>query len=171
MVVETLPEDPMRESILDRKRQKLRLRQEKMQLSKTIRNAKRRQHRLRGKAREMTDEDLIAVLMMRKDVANAKARRLENSGSLGAGAAMRAEALRGTSPVPLSSAASSGISSSGLAATPGATEAEAVAVEAEAVDGDADPLNLHHDCRMLPSVAVWQRIRQARRGRTPLAAM
>lgn len=139
MVVETLPEDPMRESILELRRQQLRLRQEKMQLAKTIRNAKRRQQRLRGKAREMTDEDLVAVLMMRKDVANAKARRLENSASAGAGAASRTDAMGGTSPVPSSAAASSGISLSGPAAAPRATEAEAVAVEAEAGDGEADP--------------------------------
>lgn len=76
-VVETLPEDPMRASILALKQQQSRLREEKLQLAKQIRNTRKRQQRLKVKAREMSDEDLVAVLMMRKEAAAAKARQAE----------------------------------------------------------------------------------------------
>lgn len=78
-VVETLPEDPMRASILALKQQQARLREEKLQLAKQIRNTRKRQQRLKVKAREMSDEDLVAVLMMRKEAAAAKARQSETS--------------------------------------------------------------------------------------------
>ena len=68
-VVHTLPHDPFRLSIAALKREQDRLRDEKKRVSKHMRNTKRRMSRLRGKARELSDEDLVAVLMMRKDAA------------------------------------------------------------------------------------------------------
>lgn len=130
----TLPEDPMRESILALKREQARLRQEKLQLAKTIRNAKKRQQRLRSKAREMSDEDLVAVLMMRKDSAGAKARRLENTGAAKdpAGSASRASSSNEGAPAAASSASSVARLEDGNAAT----EAENAREEQGRVDTD-----------------------------------
>ncbi len=74
-VVETLPQDPLQRSIEALKREQARLREQKKEVAKQVRNTRRRMQRLKGKAREMSDEDLVAVLMMRKDAAaKAKAR-------------------------------------------------------------------------------------------------
>ena len=74
-VVDTLPRDPLQRSIEALRQEQARLREQKKEVAKQVRNTKRRMQRLKGKAREMSDEDLVAVLMMRKDAAaKAKAR-------------------------------------------------------------------------------------------------
>jgi predicted nucleic acid-binding Zn-ribbon protein len=68
-VVHTLPHDPFRQSIEALRREQDRLRDEKKAIARNMRNTKRRMSRLKGKARELSDEDLVAVLMMRKEAA------------------------------------------------------------------------------------------------------
>ena len=48
------------------------LRDHKKSISKELRNASRRTTRLRAKARQLTDEDLVHVLMMRKERRDAR---------------------------------------------------------------------------------------------------
>ena len=68
-IVETLPDDPFRQHIEGLKREQDRLRAEKKAVVKHMRNTKRRMSRLKGKAMSLSDDDLVAVLMMRKDAA------------------------------------------------------------------------------------------------------
>ncbi len=65
--VTTLPSNPLRAHIEEMKKEQLALRQKRKDLAKDVKNAKKRQSRLRKKARQMTDEDLVTVLLMRKD--------------------------------------------------------------------------------------------------------
>lgn len=64
--VEALPVDPLKGKIQALKDQQETLRRQKKQLRAQIRNAQRQQSRLAKRARQMTDEDLVAVLLMRK---------------------------------------------------------------------------------------------------------
>ena len=68
-IVETLPDDPFRQHIEGLKREQDRLRAEKKAVVRHMRNTKRRMSRLKGKAMSLSDDDLVAVLMMRKDAA------------------------------------------------------------------------------------------------------
>ena len=61
-----LPEDALSGSIQKLKDQQKALRDEKVKLTKDLRNAERRKKRLRSRARQLTDEDLVQVLMFRK---------------------------------------------------------------------------------------------------------
>lgn len=61
-----LPDDALSESIQKLKDQQKALRDEKVKLTKDLRNAERRKKRLRSRARQLTDEDLVQVLMFRK---------------------------------------------------------------------------------------------------------
>lgn len=65
-VVEALPADPVRESILKLRAEQAKVKAQKKALALQVRNEQRKQKRLRKRARQMTDEDLVAVLMMRK---------------------------------------------------------------------------------------------------------
>ena len=68
-IVETLPDDPFRQHIEGLKREQDRLRAEKKAVVRHMRNTKRRMSRLKGKAMSLSDDDPVAVLMMRKDAA------------------------------------------------------------------------------------------------------
>lgn len=55
----------------------------KRETAKALRNVERKKTRLRQKARQLTDDDLVAVLMMRKDYRDARA---GGSGEMSGGA-------------------------------------------------------------------------------------
>ena len=61
-----LPEDALSASIQQLKTKQAELRSQKKQWAKNLRNAERRKKRLRQRARQLTDEDLVQVLMLRK---------------------------------------------------------------------------------------------------------
>lgn len=65
-VLLTLPVDPVKTEIARLREEQARVRKEKKDLSKALRNATKKQQRLRKRTRLMTDEDLVAVLLMRK---------------------------------------------------------------------------------------------------------
>ena len=65
-----LPEDPLSVAIKALKDKKNELKNAKVQLAKDLRNAERKKKRLRTKARQLTDEDLVQVLMLRKQARN-----------------------------------------------------------------------------------------------------
>ena len=60
--------DPLMDQIAKLKTSQKRLREEKLSISKDLRNAERRKKRLRTRAKQLTDDDLVAVLRMRKDI-------------------------------------------------------------------------------------------------------
>ena len=61
-----LPGDALSASISKLKKKQAELRNQKKELAKDLRNAERRKKRLRTHARQLTDEDLVQVLMLRK---------------------------------------------------------------------------------------------------------
>ena len=61
-----LPEDALSASIAKLKKKHADLRKQKKELATDLRNAERRKKRLRTRARQLTDEDLVQVLMLRK---------------------------------------------------------------------------------------------------------
>ena len=61
-----LPEDALSVSIQMLKTKQAELRNQKKRLAQDLRNAERRKKRLRQRARQLTDEDLVQVLMLRK---------------------------------------------------------------------------------------------------------
>lgn len=58
---------PLMESIRLLKEQQLRLKTEKQLVQKELKNACKRRNRLKKRARQLTDADLVEVLLMRKD--------------------------------------------------------------------------------------------------------
>ena len=64
--------------------QQARVRQEKKDLSKAVRNATKKQQRLRRRTRLMSSEDLVAALLMRKEAAERSARSREGNTSTAA---------------------------------------------------------------------------------------
>ena len=66
LVVDALPADPVRVSIENLRVEQAKCKARKKEISKLMKNEKRKQARLRKRARQMTDEDLVSVLMMRK---------------------------------------------------------------------------------------------------------
>lgn len=74
-VVSALPADPLKDKILALKREQEEVKRRKKELRKQMKNATRSQARLRKRARLMTDEDLVAVLLMRKTAKEAAAAR------------------------------------------------------------------------------------------------
>ena len=61
-----LPADPAKEALRLLKEEQLALREQKKELSRKVRNAQRKAQRLRKKARQLSDTDLLEVLMARK---------------------------------------------------------------------------------------------------------
>ena len=51
------------------KEEQQRLKDQKKRLAKELKNAQRRKRRLKGKARQLSNEDLLAVLLMREETA------------------------------------------------------------------------------------------------------
>ena len=56
-------------AIDDLKSEQTRLKEEKKRLAKELKNTQRRKRRLKCKARQLTNEDLLAVLLMREETA------------------------------------------------------------------------------------------------------
>ena len=83
-VFEHLPADPLKEQIDALRVQQARVRQEKKDLSKAVRNATKKQQRLRRRTRLMSSEDLVAALLMRKEAAERSARSREGNTSTAA---------------------------------------------------------------------------------------
>ena len=69
---EILVEDPLTQKILDMKKEQARLKKEKQELRRQLKNAVSRRSRLKKKARQLTDEDLVHVLMWRKEAKEKK---------------------------------------------------------------------------------------------------
>ena len=65
-LLDKLPEDPLRQKIAKLKEEQETLRKARKEVRKQMKNTKRQQTRLRHRARLMSDEDLVAVLLMRK---------------------------------------------------------------------------------------------------------
>jgi hypothetical protein len=65
-LLDKLPEDPLKQKIAKLKEEQETLRKARKEVRKQMKNTKRQQTRLRHRARLMTDEDLVAVLLMRK---------------------------------------------------------------------------------------------------------
>jgi len=77
-VVSALPADPLVAKIAALKREQEEVKRRKLELRKQMKNATRSQARLRKRARLMTDEDLVAVLLMRKTAKEAAAAKGTN---------------------------------------------------------------------------------------------
>ena len=71
-IVDALPPDPIAAGLEELCRQQMKLRKERKDLARQVKNAKKVQ-RLKVRARALTDDDLVAVLMMRKAAASANA--------------------------------------------------------------------------------------------------
>ena len=72
-IVDALPPDPIAAGLEELCRQQMKLRKERKDLARQVKNAKKKVQRLKVRARAMSDDDLVAVLMMRKAAASAKA--------------------------------------------------------------------------------------------------
>ena len=69
---DVLEEDPLTKQILAMKEEQVRLKKEKQELKRKLKNAESRRSRLKKKARQLTDEDLVHVLMWRKEAKDKK---------------------------------------------------------------------------------------------------
>ena len=65
--------DPIAAGLEALSKQQMKLRKERKDLARQVKNAKKKVQRLKLRARQLTDDDLVAVLMMRKAAASAKA--------------------------------------------------------------------------------------------------
>ena len=83
------------------KEQAAKLRQHKKELARQLRNAQRKHKRLKEKAKQLSDNDLLSVMLMRQE----KKARLETA----AGAAAAASGTNNTSPAASSSGSQSRI--------------------------------------------------------------
>ena len=101
-----LPEDGLTASIQELKKQQNALREQKAKLAKDLRNAERRKKRLRTRARQLTDEDLVQVLMLRKQQRN------ERPSTEAASAASSSTASSSTSAASNGGSSASGAASS-----------------------------------------------------------
>ena len=72
-IVDSLPPDPIAAGLEELSTQQLKLRKERKDLARQVKHAKKKVKRLKLRARQLTDDDLVAVLMMRKSAAEAKA--------------------------------------------------------------------------------------------------
>jgi len=59
---------PLNKHIQQLKEEQAALLASRKRLQKDLRNAERKKRRLRDRARQLTDDDLVSVLMMRKDL-------------------------------------------------------------------------------------------------------
>lgn len=103
-----LPEDPLAAHIGSLRDEQLALASKKRALAKELRNAQRKKARLRSRARQLTDSDLVAVMMMRKEQRAKQENRKEASAELASDAASSGGAS--------SSGSAAGVASSGQAA-------------------------------------------------------
>ena len=77
----------LNKKIAELKAEQTRCLEQKKQLAKDLRNAERKRRRIKDRARQLTDEDLVAVLMMRKETKRSAAESVAD----GAALATRAE--------------------------------------------------------------------------------
>jgi predicted nuclease with TOPRIM domain len=68
------------ESIRLLKEQQKKMRDEKARIQKELRNAEKRRRRLKKRARQLTDDDLVEVLQMRKTVEDTANRDINEAG-------------------------------------------------------------------------------------------
>ena len=68
-----LPKDPLGAQIEALKKEQQEMKDKKKRLQKDLRNAVRKKKRLSDRARRLSDKDLVAVLMMRKNQREARA--------------------------------------------------------------------------------------------------
>ena len=71
-VEEVLVEDPLSQQIQAMRDEQARLKKEKHDLRRKLKNAESRRSRLKKKARMLTDEDLVHVMMWRKELKEKK---------------------------------------------------------------------------------------------------
>ena len=67
-----LPKDPLGAQIEALKKEQQEMKDKKKRLQKDLRNAVRKKKRLSDRARRLSDKDLVAVLMMRKNQREAR---------------------------------------------------------------------------------------------------
>ena len=121
-IVDSLPPDPIAAGLEALCRQQILLRKERKDLTRQVKNAKKKVARLKLRGRQLSDDDLVAVLMMRKGAASAKAE--PSAGSEASTAASSS-----------SSSSGDGMAFAGIAAN--ATEAAAAASALADEDGMA----------------------------------
>lgn len=80
-MMEALPPDPIAAGLEALCKQQFKLRKERKDLARQMKNAKKKVQRLKTRARQLTDDDLVAVLMMRKTAASSKAEPGAGTGS------------------------------------------------------------------------------------------
>ena len=68
-----LPKDPLGAQIEALRKEQQEMKDKKKKLQKDLRNAERKKRRLSERARKLSDKDLVAVLMMRKNQREARA--------------------------------------------------------------------------------------------------
>ena len=68
-----LPKDPLGAQIEALRKEQQDMKDQKKRLQKDLRNAERKKRRLSERARKLSDKDLVAVLMMRKNQREARA--------------------------------------------------------------------------------------------------
>ena len=69
---DVLVDDPLTVQIVSMKNEQMRLKKEKQELRKRLKNAEAKRSRLKKKARQLTDEDLVHVMMWRKEAKQQK---------------------------------------------------------------------------------------------------
>ena len=84
-------------AIGDLKGEQQRLKDEKKRLAKELKNAQRRKRRLKSKARQLSNEDLLAVLLMREEGATAANASAESSTDVPASASPAGDSRPGSS--------------------------------------------------------------------------
>ena len=129
MIAAALPTDPVSLKLQKLKAEQEVMRKEKHRLAAEMRVTLRKQTRLRKRARQMTDDDLVSVLMMRKD------KRLDKASHSASEEAQSTEVARSDGARASSSSRSASLPPS-KAANPPASEVN-VEIAAVPVD-DAD---------------------------------
>ena len=104
-----LPADPMKAKLQALKAEQEAMRVKRQQLRKAMKNAKRQVSRLKKRARLLTDEDLVAVLLMRRTRVEDGSTAASSSSSTGTstcGEAVEAALLHPQEPNPSPAASS-----------------------------------------------------------------
>lgn len=134
-----LPADPMKSKLQALKAEQEAMRVKRQQLRKAVKNATRQVSRLKKRARLLTDEDLVAVLLMRRARAQEASTASSSSSSTGtstSGDADHGALLHAAEPGPAAAARSDD-------AGPGG--APAMAAEPLAGGGPPVPLEMDED--------------------------
>ena len=92
--------EPLAKAILELQTKQAELRAEKKRIAKDLRNALRKKRRLKANARQLTDEDLVAVLMMRRDARDMAVSSVKPGSALPSNADIAAEVPSPPVPTP-----------------------------------------------------------------------